>query len=423
MAASVEELTPLLIEWSPASVRVCDPKTSHISKGSTIAECIDGSAKGRVAIIAVSQRSAFIRSIRVPNAPVSEIGNILALNLGPHLPIDPKDCVTGFRLGPKDGDKGRLAIVGAMRSQSLKKIHGDVAAAGLTIRAVLPIAFASWLAARKHSLASAAVIRLEDDVLTIDIIDKGELRYSRSTPFSGGQSQADQEVIRTFAIAETSPGPTLSFASSSLCSQYVEDRDPLDLLRDQRAIERDIFTFERNEESAAREAKRTRWVAARAIIATALAAVFAVFVLAYRFAAPNVEPVKSSALDSAKLRKAKEDVLYARARASQNVLDRAFKPSQSYADVLTVLGSKATKNSWFSGATIERGKPMLIRGVAPNGKEAAGYEKLLAENSRFRGVKLVSANNSTLGKIPIVQFVVSGYAMGLLPVSEKDGKL
>jgi hypothetical protein len=351
---------------------------------------------------------------------------VLALNLGPHVPIDVKDCVVGFRLVSKSGEKGRLAIVGAMRSQSLKKIREEAAVTGLQLKAVLPIAFTSWLAARKRSLASCAVVRTNDDLLTIDIIDQNELQYSRSVPVPDSPAAVDQQIARTFSIAEISPGPTISYASSHLNSQIVEEKDPLDFLSDLKTIERDLFTFELTEESAARETRRNMWVATRAVLAVCAAIGFGVFTYFDRFYANPASKKQSEqaqkALDKAKTIKATEDVRNVQALASRDILDMAFKPSQTYADVITVLGAKAAKSSWLTGATLQRGRPMLIRGTATNGKDVANYVQLLALNPRFREVKLVSASKSTYGKVPVVEFVVSGYAMGLLPVEPDKGR-
>lgn len=348
------------------------------------------------------------------------------MNLGPHMPLDVKDCVIGFRLGSKAGEKGRLATVGAMRAQSLRKIREDSAAAGLHLKAVLPIAFTSWLAARKRSLAACAVVRVTDQLLAIDIIDKGELQYSRTVPLPESQAGIDQQIARTFNIAEITPGPTLSYVASNLKSDFVDEKDPLDFLSDLKTIERDLFTFELTEESAARVMRRNIWVAARALIAAATAIAFGAYVYYSRFylkgTSKSQAVLAQKSLDRAKALKSVEDIRNGKALESRDILDMAFKPSQTYSDVITVLSAKASKNSWFTGATLQRGRPIMIRGTATNGKDVANYVQLLALNPRFREVKLVSASKSVYGKVPVVNFVVSGYAMGLLPLPDKGSK-
>ncbi len=427
MSTSNVEHPPLLIEWSPSQVRIYDPSTGTSVLGASISACMVAGANGRRAVVAVSQRSAFIRAMFVPNVAQQELAPILAINLGPHMPLDVKDCVIGFRLGSKVGEKGRLAIVGAMRAHSLRAIRDESTAAGLQLRAVLPIAFTSWLAARKRSLATCAVVRTNDDLLSVDIIDKGELQYSRTVPLPENQAGIDQQVARTFSIAETTPGPTLSYGSSNLNSEYVDERDPLEFLSDLKTIERDLFTFELTEESAARVLRRNIWVTARAVIAATAAVAAGAYAYYARFYSTGTSKAESiqaqKALDKAKSAKATEDARNEKALESRDILDMAFKPSQTYSDVITVLSAKASKNSWFTGATLQRGRPILIRGTATNGKDVANYVQLLAINPRFRAVKLVSASKSVYGKVPVVQFVVSGYAMGLLPLPDKETKI
>ncbi len=401
-------------------MRVYDPSDGSIRMGESIADAVGHESKGRPAIVAVSQRSAFIRSIHVPNVAAREIGPILSLNLAQHLPIDLSDCVLGFRLGAKADARGRIAIVGAMRSQSLRKIKAEVEEAKLDLEAACPIAFASWLAAKKASLTNCAVVSTGDDLLSIDIISDGELFYSRTAVLPDDAEGVEAEIARTFKIAEVPPAPVLAFASSAVASQFLEPKDPLELVRDLKTVEKELFTFELDEESRSRETRRNIWVAGRAILAACVAALLGLYVYLDRVrqtsdASRTVRSAEAF-LERAKTKKAEVDAAGAEAEEASKTLDIAFHPSQNYSDILLILGAKAPKDAWFTGATLQRGKPMLLRGDVPDGKDVPKYALILSENPRFKEVKVVSAAKTNLGKAPIVQFVLSGYAMGLLPL-------
>src|ERR1051325_9055527 len=92
------KLHPLVVEWSPKHVRIYNPATRRVTTGISIAEALEGAA-GREVVIAVSQRSALVRSLFVPSVSRNEAAKILDFKVGDLLPIPSGDCVYGFRLG------------------------------------------------------------------------------------------------------------------------------------------------------------------------------------------------------------------------------------------------------------------------------------------------------------------------------------
>src|SRR5438477_8333162 len=112
----------LVVEWSPSLVRVFDPVDRQSSYGDSIQACVAGTHDGREAIIAVSQRSAFIRCLPVPNASRREIARVVEIQLDRLLPVSPRDYASGFRIGQDSSAKSRVAVVGAVKAESLARV-------------------------------------------------------------------------------------------------------------------------------------------------------------------------------------------------------------------------------------------------------------------------------------------------------------
>jgi len=415
-------LPPLLIEWSAARVRVLDPLTGESAHGPSIAEAVGEAHRGRDAIIAVGQRSSFIRAVPVPRVKRDELAKLVAVKLGPLLPLGPNEAASGFRLGRDRHGDGLVAVVGAMKTASLRRIHEEAAAKGLRVRTVVPLAFGSWLAARARSLTDCAVVSRTEGALNIDVIANGELRYSRTIPVAEPGADYSEEIAKTFAIAEILPSTVLAAPGAEVVADLTDSREPLEYLGVPHDVDRLLFTLEPPEKARARAAKIRARVAQRAIAAAVVAVAFGGYAVARRSASDQKIEAENArqraAVNRARVaqRQAEKDV--ASTEEAKRVLDLAFSPAQSFSDVITVLGTQASPQSWFTGLTLERGKPLLVNGQALTSGSVAKYVADLGRETRFRNVKLVYANKEVLVNKPIVQFVVSGHVVGNLPLDD-----
>lgn len=410
---------PLLIQWSGSSVRVYDPVTHESVTGPDIAECIGESKRGRDAVIAVAQRSSFVRSVPMPPVSADEVAKMLPIKVGPLLPLNAGEYVTGFRLARVQGG-GQVAIVGAVKTDSLRRIYSAAASSGLNVRIVLPLAFGSWLAARARSLSDCAVVQQTEDSLNIDLIQHGELFYSRAAAPPESTAEVQEEISRTFSIAGVAPMPILALADSAVPSDAVESREALAFLMDVHALERQIFSFELPETVNKRRARAQNSTAQRAI-AAALVAIALGGYAAWkrtqeldRYASEDSQIVADTNKQApnekaASVRKQNLD-------DSLTILDTAFEPAQTFSDVISVLGSHVSADTWFTGLSVGRGQPLIVRGLSTNGKVAAKYANELNKEDRFRGMKLLFATKSTIGKKSVEQFAVTGHVIGNLPI-------
>jgi hypothetical protein len=402
-------------------VTLYDPTTRQITTAETLSLASAQIPSGRDLVVGISQRNTFIRTLPVPHAPKAELAKIISLKLVPLLPVGGQEYVSGFRIGHSQGQT-HMAIVGAVRAEILKSVHSQAKEAGLTVRAILPFAFASWLLAKEHSLNDCAVVERSGDSFTLDLVRGGELVYSRSIPAPESDEEFHLELERTFRIAEVEPCPVLAAGGVDVVADLTDPRPTIQLFADLGAIERLLFSLEPLDRTLARETRIRKAVMARALVATAIAVLFSVYAaIATRTTLLKNADIRAS--QARNLTRAKAEALKAiansdRMHESSRVVDAAFSPAQKFSEVIDVLGVSSSPKSWFTGLTLERGKLILIRGDALDGETVAKYVTDLSKDSRFRGMKLVFANKATIGKKPVVQFAISGHVVGNLPLDE-----
>ena len=96
-------------------------------------------------------------------------------------------------------------MVAAIRSKDLLQLRAELQQAGLKAVAIRPVALGAAAVARNASLPDALVVESNSAGLTLDVIQGGVLRFSRTTP--GGEIVA--EAQRTIAAAGVERLPTL----------------------------------------------------------------------------------------------------------------------------------------------------------------------------------------------------------------------
>ena len=423
-------LPPLVVEWSPKRVRALDPSTRTLVVGGSLAECVQGPQAGREVIVGVSQRSAFIRGLTVPRGTRAEIAKVIEHQLGALLPLKPDECVFGFRLGAGVGDKGRLAVVGAIKTESLRRVHAEANACGLKVAAVLPVAFGSWLAARERSIMECVVVESDDDVVNLDLVHCGEICYSRSIPMPASPEELDDEVARTFKIAGIAPSPVFSTGCLGARAELTHDKEAIQYLGSLSTINKLLFSIELPEPVEARRARANRWKAQRAVAAALVALSLGGYAFARRFP-PLPDSTRASAGMAAALKSARTKQALARTRlekaeSANKILDVAFRPGQAVTDVVTALSNSASRDSWFTSLTIARGAPISISGLAMTDGDVAKFAATIAKDPRFEEMRVMSSNKAFVGTRQVTKFLVLGKLRGLLafdrpPKARKKG--
>lgn len=400
------------IEWSPNSVRA-------ISSDGSVHEAPSLTGlKGRVsgnAIILLGRRSSFVRSVRLPNARSSEIAAIAKLQAAQIFPSVQGELAFGHVSTHDVTGEGRLTLLVASPVGTLERIYADAQPAGIRVMGALPVSLGAVPLARAMSVEHGAVADVGVDGLGIDLVHAGCLAYSRSAAEVG---DIDAEFERAFLAAQISPGPKVlaagltgegTLSSAQTCATALVGA----------AHEFESAVLELPAEVQRRE-KAAISNRARLAILVAAAAI-TVCALIWNDRQESADKVKRAQAvftkDLRGLTTRREAALRtaSNAKAALNEVKRAFEPAQPMSDVLGTISNSVPGDVWLTGVNYERGKPLVLRGVARSNEAVGILLDSLTANERFRDVKLVFANQAMIESTNVVQFSMSAHVVGNLP--------
>ena len=448
MSKGNQKTPNLVIEWSPKGVTTFDAVTRS-SQHFESAQAASATTGSREVVAAVSRRSVFVRTTRVPDAAISDVRLVLSVKLGDLFPLAASDLAYDFVLTEDVNTEGRLAVVVAMAAQDLRRLHEEFKAAGYRVQQVIPSAFGSVALAEKLSRSSAAVVTREADGIGIDIIENKQLRYSR---LSTNTSNPTAEVCRTYTVAglataEVIASNGLKFADADV----VTGEGSLEALLGSPKGLPDINL--EVPEAVALRAKKARdqrqALALFSFVAALSLAAFAYYDRSSKVAAIDAGKTKDKA-ELTKLNKEQKKVQDDLAKIvspatlstilgdkkkiqsipdgtsddAETAIDLGFKYGQRFSDVVTTVVNDVPAGLWLSGISLERGKRLVLRGTSKGEEQITQFVKSLSAPdasgapSRLRDVQLEFANNATIEQIPVVQFSVSAFPVGNVPLSD-----
>ncbi len=409
-----------VVEWSPSGVTVLDPASGKSHRGDSIA-AVRSKIEGDQVVVALSRRSSFLRTTRLPDASKNEVKKILSLQIGTLFPVSPSDTAVDFFLTNNKNGEGRLAIVAAVKSDTLKAVMAEVEAAGLKTRAIVPAALGSAMLAAEKGLTEAAVVQETTEGLAIDLIEEGELKSARVTPMpSNGQLSA--ELARTFAAAKMRPASVVGAAGFTALGGESDPRSSLAFLGSSQVA----INLEPPDLVAKRSLGRTKRVQ-RVTIWLWLATFLLGAVLYDQRSTEQAVVNKGEAKWKNILNRKKEEEAFAKSRVAEvqkvaTVLNLGFEPRQRLVDVVALVTKLTPEGLWITGMSVERGKPATVRGTATNGEAVTKYLEQLSANPRFRDVKLIFANNAQIEKTNVVQFSLTLHVIGNFSLASEDYK-
>jgi hypothetical protein len=411
----------VIVEWSPGAVAAYDSHLKKTVRGGSLGE-IAGALSSKDVVVAVGRRACFVRSVNVPDAPKADLLQALTLSIGQHVPIGTGDACVDLRLIDEVGPEGRVATLVAMRAADLRTLYEEAKHAGIRVIATLPAAFGSWLVASGTSVADCAAVSQGAEGLGVDLIQGGELRYSRALPPNSYNGQLAPELARTFSAAGLRTTPTLAAGVDVQSASYNVEKSPLEALSGTGWTLPGV-EFELPEivqaRSKAGQGRKTR-------IAAMLCA-GAILLLGYGYMDWATAQSAVSA-EQAKVNKkvaALQSTMSARqadANTEKNrvqILDRGFAPKQRMSDVVALASNDLPKGAWLTNISISRGEPLQLRGTAMTSADVTAYLNALNAEARLRDVKLVFANNGLIEATPVVQFAITGFPVGNLPLVDK----
>jgi len=407
-----------VIEWSPTVVRVLDPATQSLATGSTLSD-VRSHIGGRDVVVALSRRSSFIRTARLPNASKAEVSKVLALQVGTLFPVDPSSVAVDFHLTEDRNAEGRLAVVAAVRIETLEALHAQLDAAGLKTVSIVPEALGAFFVAKHAGKRECAIVERVPEGLAIDIVSEGELRASRVVPMPP-LDMVGAEVDRSFAVAKL---PCAAGVSAGGFSYPDEDaRTEASCLSELSGAVLPIH-LERPDVVAKRErsqSQRTQRIAIWLWIAVILLAA-----VVWDGRATSAQAIRSGEARWRKrigvltTTKNQAEARLATLNKVRDALALGFEPKQRQVEVVAIASNLVPQGVWLTGVTLERGKPALVRGTSTTGKGVTVFLQSLAKQQRFRDVQLVFANQGEIEGTPVVQFSISMHVVGNLPLDTK----
>jgi Tfp pilus assembly protein PilN len=408
----------LHIEWSPNRVRAIHTGTNQGRTGDSLADLKGFFAGQSEAIIGIDRSRVFLKSLLLPKASPEDLRRILSVQVGQIFPLPADQLAFDFFQTTEQTAEGFVTVVAAIRATDIRQLRSELQAIGIRPVRILPVALGSAVVAERAGLASALVVERAEAGLMLDVVQEGVVRFSRIAPRG---SDTSCEAQRTIASAGVNSLPLLSVNGQVLEGAKVTPETVLGVLHEVPA-----FTFELAED---REQERKKQVASRTRLAALMfvsSLLFVALVWADRSDALAVikkgEGVWAKELGKVRSIRDLEATRASRITGVQMALKRAFEPAQPLSDLATVVGDSLPTGAWLTGLSIERGKPLQIRGTARTAEDVARFVDTLGLSPRFRDVKLVFANSAKVEETPIVQFSITATAIGNLPLPQAEKK-
>ena len=393
------------ISWDPSSV-IARNRSGAVHSAATLSELVNISGN---ALVLLGRSAVFLKQLRVPGLKSQEIASMLEIQGGQLFPTDSTELVIGYvDQGVNAANERSVLAIGAMRSQ-LEAIDRQASERGLKVRGFVPVALgAEYIASEKGAL-SAVLVEECATGYAIDVVQNGRLVYSRLTP-SGASLEA--EIHRAGVASGTEPERRFDCGSNqnpeTAFTQLIE-----------RGISWPSALIELPERVAARHKKEVAALGRGAALMMIAAALVAYFVYSERAEKASIVENRERAMNNyvqTRTRKSDSIILETNELMTMaNEIARATSPGQNASDVLKVISGSTPANLWLSAVSFERGKPFTIRGTALDDASVQTYLANLANLDRFRDVKLVFANNAMIESTSVIQFSISGVAVGNLP--------
>lgn len=408
----------LHVEWSPACVTAVDILTGQTVTAQTLSGLGPIVNGHRQVLVGISRSQVFLKTLRLPKADPDDLRRILSVQMAQFFPLPPSqlsfDCIqTHDRTA-----EGFLTVVGAVRTDDLKQLRDDLKQSNLTASRILPVALGSAAVAARSGLPDALVIEHTASGLALDVVQDGVLRFSRIVPI---ESDPAAEAQRTLAAARVDSLTFITTPKVSVPGALAGEGTALSRLH-----ESPPFRFELSEDLA-REAKRHS--SGRTRLATLmLAASLLLVTLIWADRSDDQAKVNKGAATWARELKKLRSIRDSETIRAQNAasiaatLKLAFEPGQALSDTAGVVSESLPPGAWLTGVSVERGKPLQVRGTALNADDVAQFTRALGSTPRLRDVKLIYTNSAKIEDKPVVQFNVSAFPVGNLPMPEPQKK-
>lgn len=408
-----------ILEWSPQGCRLIDPATRSVIGGQSAEEALEKGGKPRQVVLALARRQSFERTVRLPDVPKAEALSILRFQLDDLFPVETQDLAYDLEFTDQTDSEGRLAVVYATKAETIRQARRDVEMAGAKVVRAIPASLGAAALAHQAHLDTAIVIDRSPEGVTFDVVQHGQTVLSRTTTDELGATQLNAEVARTLASAELvtatvlsneewplSPPPTIVGTSSTVALLDADTTVDFQLPEDKLAADNKVVLGRRN---------------LAALLFAAAFCMGALFYMDRDDANQRIEKEKKKwAFDTNSITKRNEELSskLTALEAKANLVENGSSPKQYASDLVAEVSNAVTDGVWLNGISYERGRPLIIRGIAKNQAQVAAYVDVLSSQDRLRDVTLTFANASKIEDTDVVQFSVSAHVIGNYPLDD-----
>jgi Tfp pilus assembly protein PilN len=404
------ERPQLIIEWDKEWSRVTFTETGQSKEGATLGS-IEG-IQGKTAVLLLSRKMILSRVVSLPDAQKSDALVALKMKVGDIFPFQASDLAFDFLPTPSRDNNGRVCQVFAVKTSDIQSALSLTEELNITVHSILPAQATIIGQAANDNLANAIYVERFGDTFNLDVVVDSKLVASKSIT----TTTYDLELQRAAVLAPGAPvlGVGIPFDRNE---QRLSGIHATRLFEINPAIDLEPESYRQKKQDKER-AKRHRFSYLVFMAGVTIALV------AYTNMGDEAEKIakqKKSLNNKVKLAKlSNESATLERDsyKPQADQLKLAFQPAQKMSDVIKLSSMLLPKDAWLSSLSLDRGKPLQIRGTAKNSEAVSAYLKELTKQKRLRDVRLLFANSGDIEGAPVVQFSITAFPVGNLPIIE-----
>lgn len=408
-----------IIEWSPENSLAIDSSTGQINSYVTPTDALKAIGSPKRINLSLGRRQFFQRSIRLPDLTVDEVRNLVRFRLEDLFPIPPAELAFDIVPTQDVNSEGREFIIFATKSETIKQARALFQHAGCKIETVIPASLGSIQIANNSD--SQLIVTPCAEGTAFDVISLGNIISSRVTHTMTTTAEMETEIRRAMASGGDSSTTTRvhqSFQELVSPNIAIFSDHPLTSLASHPADINLRLSDDLAKATGAKLAARKRltlFLAGAVVIAGGFTW------MAHDEDAADFKKIQDDYarridIVNSKTTKVRADIT--KIEGQRTIVQDGLQPRQSVGDILTVAANAAPEGLWLTGATVERGKDLTVRGTAVSNNQVAAFVDTLTASPRLREVKLAFSNNNNIGETPVVQFSITAHAIGNLPLAE-----
>lgn len=405
-----------ILEIDRGAVRFFAPGVTTGTTARSIEELDPALLRGKTIHVVLGRSLTFVRSIALPEASAGDTAVLVRGKLGDLFPVPPTELSHDLERTNQLSAEGRMVTVFATRNEVVNSVLASSKELGFEIACMTPTA--SLAKEATGNQLNAIVVERLPGGYGLDVIQNGVLTMSRAV---GENHSVGSEVARLQALFGESPASVFASTGVIEASGTTTIAPLATTVPTDPKIDLEPAAVREGREERGRQRRKRLGLLVFAAGAVTLALAVNEF---YDQTAKVEQAQKKANAEVSRMTKlqtlVEAEVNNLNPQAEK--LNRAFQPAQRLSDIAKIVSQITPEGAWLNGIVLERGKMISVRGTATDSEAVARFVKALAEQKRFRDVKLLFANSAEIESEPVVQFSVTAIAVGNLPVIDASKK-